>query len=64
MSGVGASSAARFLELMIEHHRGAVAMAQDALNEGQHPEVQELAEQVVTDQEAEITEMEELLDSL
>ena len=51
---------ARFLELMIEHHRGAVTMAQTALDEGQHPDVQELAEQVVTDQEAEIEHMEQL----
>jgi uncharacterized protein (DUF305 family) len=51
---------ARFLELMIEHHRGAVTMAQTALDEGQHPDVQELAEKVVTDQEAEIEQMEQL----
>ncbi len=50
----------RFLELMVEHHRGAVTMAQTALDEGQHPDVQELAEQVVTDQEAEIEHMEQL----
>ena len=49
-----------YLELMIEHHRGAVTMAQTALDEGQHPDVQELAEQVVTDQEAEIEHMEQL----
>jgi uncharacterized protein (DUF305 family) len=55
---------ARFLELMIEHHRGAVGMAQTALDEGQHADVQELAEQVMTDQEAEIERMEELLDAL
>lgn len=55
---------ARFLELMIEHHRGAVTMAQTALDEGQHPDVQELAEQVVTDQEAEIERMEQLHEGL
>ena len=55
---------ARFLELMIEHHRGAVTMAQTALDEGQHPDVQELAEKVVTDQEAEIEQMEQLLGTL
>ena len=50
----------RFLELMIEHHRGAVAMARTALAEGQHPDVRQLAEQVVTDQEAEIERMGQL----
>jgi uncharacterized protein (DUF305 family) len=51
---------ARFLELMVEHHRGAVTMAQTAMDEGQQPDVRELAEQVVTDQEAEIERMEQL----
>lgn len=54
----------RFLELMIEHHRGAILMAEGALAEGQDPQAQELAEQVVADQEAEIDVMEQMLEDL
>jgi uncharacterized protein (DUF305 family) len=60
----GAEFDRRFLELMIEHHRGAVMMAQAALADGQDPKAQELAEQVVADQEAEIERMEQLLEDL
>ena len=54
----------RFLELMIEHHRGAILMAEGALAEGQDPQAQELAQQVVADQEAEIDVMEQMLEDL
>ncbi|MGC5583152.1 MULTISPECIES: DUF305 domain-containing protein [Ornithinimicrobium] len=54
----------RFLELMIEHHRGAILMAEGALTEGQDPQAQELAQQVVADQEAEIDVMEQMLEDL
>lgn len=54
----------RFLELMIEHHRGAVMMAEMAESDGQDPQAQDLAEQVVQDQEAEIEHMEQLLEDL
>ncbi|MFK5635446.1 MULTISPECIES: DUF305 domain-containing protein [unclassified Ornithinimicrobium] len=68
MADLGSVSGAqfdhRFLELMIEHHRGAVTMAQAALADGQDPGAQELAEQVVQDQEAEIERMEQLLEDL
>lgn len=54
----------RFLELMIEHHRGAVMMAEMAQTGGQDPQAQDLAEQVVQDQQAEIERMEQLLEDL
>lgn len=53
-----------FLEQMIMHHEGAVDMAQMALTDGQNPEVLALAQQVVDDQTAEITEMQDLLAEL
>lgn len=60
----GADFDEMFLEMMIEHHRGAIAMAQEVLTDGSHPDVLELAEDVVTDQEAEVEEMEQLLADL
>ena len=50
-----------FLEMMVEHHRGAVEMAQTELDEGAAPDAQALAQQIIDTQQAEITEMESLL---
>jgi uncharacterized protein (DUF305 family) len=50
-----------WLEMMIEHHRGAVAMAQDVLSTTEDPEVEKLARAVVDGQEKEIATMQELL---
>ena len=60
----GAEFDRMFLEMMIEHHRGAIAMAEEVLVDGSHPDVLELAEDVVSDQEAEVQEMEQLLAEL
>jgi uncharacterized protein (DUF305 family) len=50
-----------FLTQMIEHHKGAVEMAQEEIDSGSNPAVIEFAEEIASDQNAEITEMEELL---
>lgn len=50
-----------FLQMMIEHHEGAVEMAQTELDEGTNPEARELAQQVVDAQRAEIEQMNEML---
>lgn len=50
-----------FLELMIEHHRGAIEMAQAQVDNGQNADAVALAEDIIIAQEAEITEMEQLL---
>lgn len=50
-----------FLEMMIQHHRGAVEMAQVELQKGADPEAQELAQTIIDTQQAEIAEMETLL---
>lgn len=60
----GTSASQLFLEQMIIHHVGAVDMARAALQDGQHPDVLELAQQVVDDQTAEISAMEDLLAQL
>ena len=53
-----------FLEMMIEHHRGAVEMAETEIADGVNPEAIAMAETIKSSQEAEIAEMEELLDQL
>lgn len=60
-SDAGASKAEQaFLEGMIPHHESAVEMAEQALEEAEHPELKRLAEAIVEAQEAEITEMEQI----
>ncbi|MFJ5848524.1 DUF305 domain-containing protein [Streptomyces sp. NPDC092903] len=46
-----------FLKLMITHHQGAVAMATEALSEGNNIQVEEMADDVVAQQTAEISRM-------
>ena len=50
-----------WLEMMIEHHEGAVTMARTQVAEGAAPEAIALAEDIAQSQEAEIEEMEALL---
>jgi uncharacterized protein (DUF305 family) len=51
----------QWLSLMIQHHRGAVEMARKHLSSGTDPETRKLAQDVITHQEKEISEMESLL---
>ncbi|GAA4761069.1 DUF305 domain-containing protein [Citricoccus nitrophenolicus] len=60
----GAEAARLYLEQMTAHHEGAVEMAQDQVDSGQNPQAVALAEQVITAQEAEIAEMEQMLGNL
>ena len=53
-----------FLEQMIVHHDGAVDMARTALGDGQNQDVLDLAQQVIDDQTAEISTMQDLLNEL
>jgi uncharacterized protein (DUF305 family) len=43
--------------MMIPHHEAAIAMAQQAQEQAQHPEVKTLAQAIITTQLAEIVEM-------
>jgi uncharacterized protein (DUF305 family) len=54
----------RFLELMIDHHRGAITMAEVQRAEGMNPDAIQLAGTIIDAQTAEITEMDNLLRSL
>lgn len=53
----------RFTEMMIEHHRSAVAMAEEVVGTAENPETIDLAQRIITAQEAEIAEMQQWLES-
>lgn len=46
-----------FLEGMIEHHEGAVSMAEEALTSAKHEELKTMARNIITAQEKEIEQM-------
>jgi len=46
-----------FIDMMIMHHQGAVAMAEVAVEQGERPELVQLAEEIVSDQQAEIAQL-------
>jgi uncharacterized protein (DUF305 family) len=50
-----------FLEGMIEHHKGAISMADEELKQGESAEAKDLAGRIKSDQEKEVKEMEALL---
>lgn len=65
LENADATEASRlFLEQMIMHHEGAIDMARTALEDAQNPDVLALAQQVIDDQAAEITTMQDLLADL
>jgi len=47
----------RFIDGMTPHHQGAIAMAQEALQKAQHPEIKKLAQDIIDAQQKEIAEM-------
>ena len=57
MSASGQTVDQAYIAKMIEHHRGAVAMAEVALAQSKDPEVRRMAQIVVDSQTREITEM-------
>jgi len=50
-----------FLEGMIQHHQGAIEMAEKEIDEGKNPEAIDLAKQIAESQQQEIGTMQELL---
>ena len=62
-NATGAEFDQMFLEMMIEHHEGAVEMAKTEVSNGENPDAIAMAEQIITTQEAEIEQMQAMLDS-
>lgn len=60
----GVTASRLFLEQMIMHHEGAVQMARKELAAGKDGDALDLAQRVVDDQTAEITEMRKMLNTL
>src|SRR5574340_1543343 len=50
---------AQFIDSMIPHHQGAVAMAQMALTQAQHEELRQMAQNIVDSQQREIDQMQQ-----
>lgn len=61
MDAEGADFDKQFLTMMIAHHEGAVTMAKDETAKGSNAEAKALASKIITDQQAEITTMRDLL---
>ena len=65
MTDLGKASGSTFdrmwLQLMIRHHQGAVAMAKTELAEGTNPESSQLAQSIIDSQSAEIAQMTSIL---
>jgi uncharacterized protein (DUF305 family) len=53
----GRYSDERFIDAMVPHHQGAIAMAEVALNSAEHDEIIQLSENIVSTQQAEIEEL-------
>ncbi len=59
-AATGAEFDTLFVDMMIRHHQGAIAMANAVLTEGTDPGVRALAEAIIAAQEGEIAEMQGL----
>lgn len=59
----GAEFDEMFLKMMVDHHTGAISMAETEQADGENGDAKALAGDIIEAQKAEITEMESLLDS-
>lgn len=64
MASTGAGFDRMFLQMMIAHHQGAVTMSQTELAQGSNPAARHLAQQIITGQQAEISQMQTLLQQM
>ncbi len=63
-AATGSEAARLYLEGMIEHHRGAIEASDAELADGRYEPALQLAQEIKTAQQAEITEMQALLENL
>lgn len=61
-SSIGSSFESMWLTMMIEHHEGAIEMAQAEVADGKYADSLALAQDIITAQEGEITQMKAMLD--
>ncbi|UUN25672.1 DUF305 domain-containing protein [Streptomyces sp. FIT100] len=64
MSAKGADFDRKFARMMIDHHNGAIAMAEDEQKHGRNAAAKELAGDVVENQSAEVDQMRDILSRL
>ncbi|WP_439659429.1 DUF305 domain-containing protein [Lentzea sp. HUAS TT2] len=57
----GAEFDRMWMEMMTKHHQGAIEMAKTHLEKGSNADSKKLAQEIITAQQAEITEMQDLL---
>lgn len=62
-SASGAAFDRMFLQLMVDHHEGAVEMAKIEVTDGENSDAIDMAQKVISDQQAEIDQMLALLGS-
>jgi len=48
----------RYIDRMIKHHQAAVTMSEDAVKKAKHPELRQMAQDIITNQSKEITQLE------
>ena len=48
---------ARFIDMMIDHHEGAIMMAQDALKKSERKEIRDMATKMIKEQKEQIEEL-------
>ena len=53
----GKYSDERFIDAMVPHHQGAIAMAKVALKNAEHEKIKELSRNIISSQQAEIEEL-------
>jgi uncharacterized protein (DUF305 family) len=56
----GKYSDERFIDAMVSHHEGAIDMARIARKHAEHPEIEQLADDIIATQRAEIEELESI----
>ena len=64
MKAKGAAFDKQFLTMMMGHHNGAIEMAKQEVAQGSNPDAKALAEKIITDQQAEITTMQSILERM
>jgi uncharacterized protein (DUF305 family) len=64
LQDAGAEFDRMFLEMMVDHHTGAITMSEDYRNRGQNEDALQLADKIIADQTTEIAERKGLLSEL